>query len=416
MCGIAGVFDPGAAHSEESLRQLVAGMTATLRHRGPDDEGVWTDAAAGIALGSRRLAIIDLSPAGHQPMISASGRYVMAYNGEIYNFPELRREFERGVPGGFRGHSDTEVMLAAFEAWGVRPALERFNGMFAFALWDQKERVLHLVRDRLGEKPLYYGWIGRALVFASELKGLRAHPAFRAEIDPGALALYLRHDCIPAPYTIYRDVRKLPPATAASISSSAPQVAEPVAYWSLRQAAEAGLAKPFAGDEKQAADELDALLREAVRMRMIADVPLGAFLSGGIDSSTVVALMQAQSGRPVKTFSIGLPEAGYNEAVEAKAVAEHLRTDHTELYVTPEEARALIPRLLRIYDEPFADPSQIPTFLVSQLARRQVTVALSGDGGDELFGGYNRYTWSGRIWRNIGWLPEKVRKAAAAAI
>jgi asparagine synthase (glutamine-hydrolysing) len=416
MCGIAGIFEPGAAQSEESLRRLAGAMSATLRHRGPDDEGVWADAASGVALASCRLAILDLSPAGHQPMVSASGRYVIAYNGETYNHPQLRQELENQVPGGFRGHSDTEVLLAAFEAWGVRPALERLNGMFAFALWDKKERVLHLARDRMGEKPLYYGWVGRALVFASELKALRAHPGFPGEIDRGALALYLRHNCVPAPYTIYRDVRKLPPATAVSISSSSPQVAEPVPYWSLRRAAEAGLAKPFAGDEKQAAEELDVLLRDAVRMRMIADVPLGAFLSGGIDSSTVVALMQAQSDRPVKTFSIGLPEAGYNEAEEAKAVAQHLRTDHTELYVTPEEARAVIPRLPAIYDEPFADQSQIPTFLVSQLARRQVTVALSGDGGDELFGGYNRYTWSGRIWRNIGGFPEKLRKAAAAAI
>jgi asparagine synthase (glutamine-hydrolysing) len=416
MCGIAGIFEPGASHSEESMRRLAGAISAALRHRGPDDEGIWADAAAGIALASRRLAIIDLSPAGHQPMVSVSGRYVIAYNGETYNHPELRQELENQVSGGFRGHSDTEVLLAAFEAWGVRPAVERLNGMFAFALWDQKERVLHLARDRMGEKPLYYGWIGGALVFASEMKALRCHPDFRGEIDAGALALYLRHNCVPAPHTIFRGMRKLPPATVVSISSSSPQVAEPVPYWSLRQAAEAGLAKPFTGSEPEAAEELDRLLREAVRTRMMADVPLGAFLSGGIDSSTVVALMQAQSDRPVKTFSIGLLEPGYNEAEEAKAVAQHLRTEHTELYVTPPEARAVIPLLPAIYGEPFADQSQIPTFLVSQLARRQVTVALSGDGGDELFGGYNRYTWSGRIWRNIGGFPEKLRKAAAAAI
>lgn len=468
MCGIAGVVDRALTQDGARTQSLLRAMCDAIRHRGPDDSGVWKDDSAGIALGHRRLSILDLSPEGHQPMISASGRYVIAFNGEIYNFRELRAEIEKShhslllsegnksgphfsplpsggaeVPKGegikaggggnrWRGHSDTEVMLAAFECWGVESALQRFAGMFAFALWDRRERVLYLARDRLGEKPLYYGWLGKTLVFASELKALRVHPLWRGDINRDALALYMRHNYIPAPYSIYRDVYKLPPGCTLSVRYKEPgerrnfsphpsheaasSLLRPVRYWSARTIAEAGVDAAFNFDDKEAVAQLDRLLRFSIREKMVADVPLGAFLSGGIDSSTIVALMQAQSNRPVKTFTIGFHEAGYNEAVHAKAVAKHLGTDHTELYVTPEEARAVIPRLPDLYDEPFADSSQIPTFLVAQLARRHVTVALSGDGGDELFGGYNRYFWGRNLWRRFGWMPRGMRKLSASAM
>jgi asparagine synthase (glutamine-hydrolysing) len=393
-------------------------MSDTLLHRGPDDEGSFIDEAAGLALGFRRLSIIDLSPEGHQPMTSKDGRYVLIFNGEIYNFQELRRELEDlGHP--FRGHSDTEVMLAAFTQWGFEPAIKRFNGMFALALWDKEERTLHLTRDRIGEKPLYYGFSGSTFLFGSELKALRAHPEFKAEINRDALALFLRYNYIPAPYSIYQGIYKLTPGTYLSLDereSSLGQLPEPLAYWSAREAAEAGTASPFEGTEAQAVTELEALLTDAVGLRMVADVPLGAFLSGGVDSSTVIALMQAQSSQPVKTFSIGFTEEAYNEARHARAVAEHLKTDHTELYVTPEDAMAVIPRLPTLYDEPFSDSSQIPTFLVSQLARRHVTVSLSGDGGDELFAGYNRYLLGESVWNKISWMPKGSRAVAAGAL
>ncbi|MBE3039506.1 MAG: asparagine synthase (glutamine-hydrolyzing), partial [Chloroflexi bacterium] len=356
------------------------------------------------------------SPAGHQPMLSADGRYVIVFNGEIYNFAELRTELS-ALGHGFRGHSDTEMMLAAVSQWGLVPAVRRFNGMFAFALWDRQERQLHLVRDRLGIKPLYYGRAGQAFLFGSELKALRAHPAFRGEIDRNALALYLRHNAIPAPYTIYTNFYKLLPGTILTLfGDQSHQIPAPTPYWSAREMAEAGVARPFTGSDREAVRELDERLRLSVRERMIADVPLGAFLSGGVDSSTIVALMQAQSSRPVRTFTIGFQESGYNEAEYAREVARHLGTDHTELYVTPEQARAVIPRLPALYDEPFADSSQIPTFLISELARRHVTVSLSGDGGDELFGGYNRYSWAKKIWRTVGWIPASLRSHAAAAL
>jgi asparagine synthase (glutamine-hydrolysing) len=416
MCGFCGFIQIGNNSPSEAMLHSAHRMADTLRHRGPDDGGAWVDAEAGIALSHRRLSIIDLSPQGHQPMASASGRFVIAFNGEIYNFVDLRRELE---PSGvqWRGHSDTEVMLAAFEVWGVEKSLQRFNGMFAFALWDREQRALHLARDRLGEKPLYYGWIGKTFVFGSELKALRAHPCWRGEIDRGAVALYLRHNCVPAPYSVYKGIAKLPPAQHLRISTLAPDVdAKPQAYWSVGAAVQTGIASPVTGDDETAVTELDSLLRRAVGLRMVADVPLGAFLSGGIDSSTVVALMQQQSMQPVKTFSIGFAEAAYNEAEHAAAVARHLKTDHTELYVTPEDAMSVIPRLPDFYDEPFSDSSQIPTFLVSQLARRHVTVSLSGDGGDELFGGYNRYFWGSRIWNKIQWLPHSVRTKARMAV
>ncbi|MFM7449778.1 MAG: asparagine synthase (glutamine-hydrolyzing), partial [Leptolyngbyaceae cyanobacterium] len=368
----------------------------------------------GIALAHRRLAIVDLSPAGHQPMISNNGRYVIVFNGEIYNFLSLKQALEqRGH--AFRGHSDTEVMLAAFTEWGVAAALPRFNGMFAFALWDRQERTLYLGRDRLGEKPLYYGWMGQTLLFGSELKALKAHPQFEGVIDRDALTLYLKYNYIPAPHTIYQGIYKLPPACLITLTSPTSS-AKPVPYWSAQTAATDGMANPFTGSDREAIAKLDGLLRDAVGLRMIADVPLGAFLSGGVDSSTVVALMQAQSRQPIQTFSIGFDQAHYNEADHAKAVAQHLGTDHTELYVTPTEAMAVIPKLPTLYDEPFGDSSQIPTFLVSQLAKKTVTVSLSGDGGDELFAGYNRYLWAIAIWQTVGWLPPVGRQLGAKAL
>lgn len=411
MCGIAGFIthNPQAPVDRETLRR----MTSSLAHRGPDADGHWVDDAAGVALGHRRLSIVDLSPTGHQPMVSASERYVITFNGEIYNFTDLRRELD----GPFRGHSDTEVILAAVEAWGLEAAVRRFVGMFAFALWDRHERTLHLVRDRMGEKPLYYGRMGDTFMFASELKALRAHPRFIGEVDRNSMALQLRHNYIGSPYSIYQGVFKLPPGTILTLrpdTLDAPVA--PVAYWSMREAAEQGLRARLELSEGEAVDALESLLKDAIGRQMMADVPLGAFLSGGIDSSTVVALMQAQSSRPIKTFTIGFHEAGYNEAVHAKAVAQHLGTDHTELYVTHEDALAVIPRLPSLYDEPFSDSSQIPTFLVAQLARQHVTVSLSGDGGDELFAGYNRYFWAREIWRRLNRLPPAARRAAADAI
>ena len=416
MCGIAGFLESSPRRSSEVLKEISLRMADTLRHRGPDDGGAWVDAEAGIALSMRRLAILDLSEAGHQPMQSASGRYVIVFNGEIYNCEDLRRELiARGEAPAFRGHSDTEVMLAAFESWGVLDSVRRFNGMFAFGLWDRRERTLTLARDRFGEKPLFYSVVGGTFMFASELKALRAHPAFVGQIDLNAVALYLRHNCIPAPYSIYSNTRKLPPASLLTVSAT-DFAASPIPYWSLREIAETGMANPFTGSESDAVDELDALLRDAVKIRMYSDVPLGAFLSGGIDSSTVVSLMQAQTSLPVKTFSIGLRESEYNEASEAARVARHLHTDHTELYATPQEAMEVVPHLPRIYDEPFADSSQIPTFLVSRLARQHVTVSLSGDGGDELFGGYNRHTWAGPLWRKLEPIPRPLRRLGAAGI
>jgi asparagine synthase (glutamine-hydrolysing) len=418
MCGFAGMIDFNCGTDEQALRLTAIKMASTVQHRGPDDSGVWTDAVAGIALGHQRLAILDLSPAGRQPMMSASGRYVVVYNGEIYNHQELRRELESRANGSpsFRGRSDTEVMLAAFERWGVPLALSRLNGMFAFALWDRWERKLYLSRDRLGEKPLYYGWIGHTLLFGSELKALKAHPSFNAEVNRDALALYLRHSCVPAPHSIFRGVYKLPPGTLLTLDGTGGGDARPIPYWSFEKTAQEGGRTPLQCSDAQCLEMLYPLLREAVRIRMVADVPLGAFLSGGIDSSTVTALMQEQSDRPVRTFSIGLYESDYNEAQCAAEVARHLGTEHTELYVTHDDALAVIPLLPAIYDEPFADSSQIPTFLLSRMARQHVTVALSGDGGDEVFGGYNRHVWGTRIWRVLGWLPRTARRAVAAMI
>ncbi len=412
MCGITGYLAAASAAAPGDISRWVEASANILRHRGPDDGGAWHDERAEVALGHRRLSIIDLSAAGRQPMESASGRYVVTYNGEIYNFATLRDELTT-AGSRFRSQSDTEVLLAAIEHWGFEGALQRTNGMFALAVWDTLERCLLLARDRFGQKPLYYAWTGNTFLFASEIGALRAYPAFAAEIDRDNVSLLLRHSAIPAPFTVYRHCWKLLPGTWLRVSVNDTKtitVSEPTPYWSAAEAARAGLADPWTEGAEAAVDALEEHLRDAVRACMVSDVPLGAFLSGGIDSSSVVALMQEASSRPVRTFSIGFTEASYNEADHAKAVAAHLGTDHTELYVRPEEARSVIPSLPEIYDEPFADASQIPTFLVSRLARGSVTVSLSGDGGDEIFGGYNRYTWSRHIERACRTAPLSLRK------
>jgi asparagine synthase (glutamine-hydrolysing) len=390
-------------------------MTNRLVHRGPDDCGIWCDPNVPVGLGHRRLSIIDLSAEGHQPMLSASGRYVLVFNGEIYNYRDIRQELE-GV-NSFRGNSDTEVMLAAFERFGVRGALERFNGMFAFALWDRQERALHLSCDRFGEKPLYYGQIGNRLVFGSELTALRAHGGLPATIDRESLAHYLNCGYVPAPHSIFVGVRKLEPGTWITVPvAQVTSLPAPQSYWSALKTADRVAKKRLDMNADEAANRLEALLEDSIRLRMIADVPLGAFLSGGVDSSTVVALMQKISPHRVRTFTIGFGENGFDEAVHARAIARYLGTEHNEMYVSSADALAVIPRLPEIYDEPFADSSQIPTFLVSRFARTQVTVALSGDGADELFGGYERYVWAEAIWRHIRYLPMRCRTIAATAV
>jgi asparagine synthase (glutamine-hydrolysing) len=420
MCGLAGFLGATRFQAKGEQKAVLKRMTDAIMYRGPDSGGYWCDGEPGIALGHRRLSIIDLSPAGDQPMQSSTGRYVIAFNGEIYNHLLMRKELESGGDApGWRGRSDTETLLAGFDAWGVQGTVERAVGMFAFAVWDRQTGTLTLGRDRIGEKPLYYGWQGRGsnavFLFGSELKALRAHPVFDNIIDRDALCLQMRHSYIPAPYSIYRGIAKLPPGCLVSVSTKRPEPAL-TTYWSGARQMAAGVAAPFAGTADQAVDELEKLLKEAVGAQMIADVPLGAFLSGGVDSSTIVALMQAQSSRPVKTFSIGFHEAEYNEAEYAKAVARHLGTDHTELYVNAEQARSVIPRLHSMYDEPFSDSSQLPTFLVSQLARQHVTVSLSGDAGDELFCGYSRYQFASTLWNKIDAAPLLLRRLAARGI
>lgn len=414
MCGIAGALGGRPLEPEVIVR-----MGRALAHRGPDDEGLWFDAEAGIGFAHRRLSIIDPSPAGHQPMQSPSGRYVITLNGEIYNYSELRTAIlDGGQEIEWRGHSDTEVLLAGFDAWGIRNTLERASGMFAFGVWDKQERRLILARDRMGEKPLYYGRPAgpkRAFLFASELDALRQHPDFEPEVDRHSLSLLVRYLEVPAPFSIYRGVFKLQPGTMLTLYSDR---AEPLIekYWSAAQVVQTGVEDPFVGSEADAADELECVLTRAVGRQMMADVPLGAFLSGGVDSSTVVAMMQKLSRTPVNTFTIGFHESTYNEAGHAKAVAGHLGTKHTELYVSGSQARDVIPRLSTIYDEPFADSSQIPTYLISALARQDVTVALSGDGGDELFGGYDRYLFTTNFWHRIAGIPAPLRAAAARAL
>ena len=420
MCGIAGFITAGDDNSPEVMELFLTAMSNAIAHRGPDDKGSWSDVEAGVWLGHRRLSIVDLSNAGHQPMQSASGRYIISFNGEIYNHLLLRQELEAaGNKPRWSGYSDTETLLLGFDVWGIQGTVERAIGMFAFAVWDRQKVTLTLGRDRLGEKPLYYGWQGRGdsavFLFGSELKALRKHPAFEKNVDRGALSLQLRHNCIPAPYSIYEGISKLLPGSLLSISRLQPQP-RVWKYWSVAEVAKSGIANVFSGSDQQAVDKLESLLMDSVSKQMVADVPLGAFLSGGVDSSTIVAVMHAQSTNPVKTFTIGFNEESYNEAAHAKMVAQHLGTDHTELYVTAEQARDVIPFLANLYDEPFSDSSQIPTFLVSQLAKQHVSVSLSGDAGDELFCGYNRYKMAANLWRKLVSIPMPLRKLVAMGL
>lgn len=410
MCGLTGAWAWTDTTHDRSVASVTR-MANSLVHRGPDDQGVLVEDDTGLAFGFRRLSIIDPSPAGHQPMVSANGRFVVTYNGEIYNHRELRAELSDVA---WRGASDTEVMLEGFARWGVDDTIRRLVGMFAIALWDRQERLLTLVRDRLGKKPVYYAQSPKGLLWGSELKALCAHEDFDRTLDERALQLYFQLGYIPAPLSIYKSARKVEPGCYVTCRfGEAPRTHR---YWSAKDAAYAGAADPHRMDEKEAVSALTTLLGDAVSRRMIADVPLGAFLSGGVDSSAVVSIMQAHSTRPVRTFSLGFREAAYNEAPFANAVAAHLGTEHTELYVRPAQAQAVIPDLPSIYDEPFADSSQVPTFLLSRLARQHVTVALSGDGGDEVFGGYNRHMWLERIWQRTGHLPFAARRFAAQAI
>ena len=409
MCGIAGFLDLGRRSGTQELAALAGAMAGKLAHRGPDASGVFVDAEAGIAFGHTRLAIIDLSPAGAQPMHSSCGRSVITYNGEIYNAAELRPELER-LGRRFRGHSDTEVIVEACAEWGVAATVERLIGMFALALWDRQERRLTLVRDRLGIKPLYFGRQNGRIVFASELKAFEVLPGWQPELDRDALAAYLRVAYVPTPHSIYRGIGKLAPGHVAVIDAEGE--VKTSAFWSLEDAVERGRAAPFEGNDSEAIDALEALLADAVGRRLVSDVPLGAFLSGGIDSSTVAAMMRAKSNAPVRTYSIGFDQPGYDEAPHARKVAEALGTEHTELYVSPDQARAVIPELPQIYDEPFADSSQVPTYLLSKLTRDHVTVALSGDGGDELFAGYTRH----RFARGLSRVPASLGRVLGCGL
>lgn len=410
MCGIAGFLSLQQGMTAHPMDMLAGRMAEALQHRGPDSQGVWSDASHGIALAHRRLSIIDLSAHGHQPMVSASGRYVLSFNGEIYNFQSLRARLE--YP--WQSESDTEVILAAVEAWGIEKALTAFNGMFALALWDREKKQLILARDRMGEKPLYYGWVNGLFVFASELKAFHTLSGWPPTINRQALTLFMRYSYIPAPHSIYENIHKLEPASYLCVTAE--EASAPKAYWSFTDMVHHSTSHRFTGSPEDALTALEEQLKAAVQLRMIADVPLGAFLSGGIDSSLIVSLMQAHSSRPVKTFSIGFNEPGFDEAPYAKAVAKHLGTEHTEVYVTPAQAQEVIPHLPHFYDEPFADASQIPTYLVSRFAREHVTVALSGDGGDEIFGGYNRYLHGPALWRILSAIPLSIRRPVARAL
>lgn len=412
MCGIVGIVGYPAPLGDTAIK-----MAASIRHRGPDSLNVWVDEATQVAFGHTRLAVVDLSPAGAQPMHSASGRYVITYNGELYNTSQLLAKLQTAQIQ-WRGHSDTEVLLACIEQWGLEKALDAISGMFAFALWDRDQRVLHLARDRLGEKPLYYGYVGRSFVFASELKPFVSLERFDAQIDRAALASYMRFGYVPAPHSIFRDVRKLPAGFTLALPLPALRALTsptPRQYWNIRDIATKGLNEPIA-DETEAVTLLDRTLRDAIASQMNADVPLGAFLSGGVDSSAIVALMQVQSARPVQTFTVGFDEAGYDESKHAAAVAAHCGTDHHEIRINAKEALDTVPRIPLLYDEPFADNSQIATHLICKAARRHVTVALSGDAGDELFGGYNRYFWSRQIWNVARLSPSYIRRAVASCM
>ncbi len=409
VCGICGILTHARPAPDLELARTARAMAETLHHRGPDADGVWVDGAEGVAFGHRRLSILDPSPEGAQPMLSHCERYVLTYNGEIYNFRELRSQL-RGMGHTFRGHSDTEVLLEAISRWGPRGAAERSEGMFAFAVWDRRHRTLHLVRDRIGKKPLYYGRQNGSFFFGSELKAFRALPGFRPEVDRAALANLIQFSYIPAPRSIFAGVYKLEPGTVVTVEAAKPNLPSSLqTFWSGREVAERGVAEAWRGTPDEAEEVLHELLRDSVERRMVADVPIGAFLSGGIDSSAVVALMQSMSDQRVRTFTVGFGEAAYDETQHARAVAMHLGTDHTDLAVTPYQAREVIPLLPSLYDEPFADTSQIPTYLVSRLARQDVVVALSGDGGDELFGGYDRYVRCMTRWRGLSLLPASLR-------
>ena len=422
MCGLTG-FLLSSEFSSDNKQQLKL-MTDAITHRGPDDEGFWTDEKCGIGIGHRRLAILDLSSAGHQPMHSNSDRYVIAFNGEIYNHLELREELEQNFASKiiWKGHSDTETLLSCFELWGIDATLEKINGMFAIALYDKKNKYFYLTRDRMGEKPLYYGWVNNNFVFGSELKSIKKFKGFLGLIDREALALFLKYDYIPAPYSIYKDIKKLKQGSYLKLVMGPKRLTKDCEftiknYWDMNDIAKTGIGNnKFSGTENEAIEKLDDLLSKAVKQQMISDVPLGAFLSGGIDSSLIVAMMQKQSDRKVKTFTIGFDEENYNEAEYAKKVASHIGTDHTELYISPDEALKVIDMLPKIFDEPFADSSQIPTFLVSKMARKYVTVSLSGDGGDELFGGYTRYFMANKIWKIINKFPLFFRKLVSFTI
>lgn len=413
MCGIAGFVRRSGGSVASNVAETAGRMANVLCHRGPDDRGVWTDESLGMAFAHTRLSILDVSTSGHQPMLSHNGRYVVVFNGEMYNFRRLRSRLEeRGC--FFRGDSDTEVLVESFAHDGIGTTLEQAVGMFAIAVWDRDTRELTLARDRLGEKPLYYGWLGSTFVFASELKALREHPDWEGLIDRAALTLYMRHGYVPSPRTIYRGISKLPAASVLRITDFTPGTVGCLkAYWKIGQSR--GTVEPI-GSDLQAIDRLEALLRDAVQQQMVADVPLGAFLSGGVDSTTVVALMQSISTLPVRTFTIGVEDPRHDEAAAAARIAHHLGTDHSEVYVRSDDALALIPTLSRIYDEPFADSSQIPTILVSKLARKSVTVSLSGDGGDELFGGYATYTRGAYLHGRLKWVPPVFQKYLSRAL
>ena len=428
MCGIVGTISAKNSASAASMATLTK-MRDRLSHRGPDAAGEWLESNAGISLGHRRLSILDLSPTGAQPMHSSCNRYVTVFNGEIYNFRNLRDEITHLHPSHvWRGTSDTEVILAGVTYWGVETTLTKVDGMFAIAVWDKLENILYLARDRMGEKPLYYGYVGKQFAFASELKALKVLDGWTNEIDRIALTAYFSYSYVPSPLSIFKGIAKLMPGHFLKIAHADflaqskcmhMHIPESIAYWKLDDAIAIGRVHPFVGSEREATDQLEKLLLDTVGKQMVSDVPLGAFLSGGVDSSTVVALMQAQSEPPIQTFTIGFDEADFNEAEHAKAVAAHLGTDHHELYVTPQQAMDVVPLLPTLYDEPFADSSQIPTYLVAQLARTKVTVSLSGDGGDELFCGYNRYTWMNKIWKAMSPIPAPIRQfvgMAASAI